>query len=113
MAKANETSPATASAHTPGPWFSTKLAPEFCSHNEMFRISSDADYPDVADVFFRNTDEEAEANARLIAAAPELLERCKMSLADADAALASPEEVADYNWKSIADDLRELIAKAE
>ena len=57
--------------------------------------------------------EEDRANARLVAAAPELLERCKMALADAEAAIANPSEVVDYNWPSIAEDLRAVIAKAD
>jgi hypothetical protein len=54
-----------------------------------------------------------EQNAELYVSAPKLLERCKMSLADAEAAIATPEEVAGYNWQSIAADLRIVIDEAE
>jgi hypothetical protein len=52
-------------------------------------------------------------NAHLIVAAPLLLQRCKMALIDAEEALAHPERASTYNWRSIAYDLREVIAAAE
>lgn len=60
----------TSPAPTPGPWILIPAEYE----NTIYHVEGQSDYPTVAAVFFRNTDEEAEANARLIAAAPELLE---------------------------------------
>lgn len=57
-----------ASAYTAGPWFYQPCNDE----NTAFRIQGESDYPHVANVFFRNTNEEQEANARLISAAPAL-----------------------------------------
>src|SRR5438874_1129775 len=53
------------------------------------------------------------ARSRARCSRPDLLERCKLSLADAEAALGNPSEAAAYNWQSIAADLREVIAQAE
>ena len=50
--------------------------------------------------------------ARLFVAAPKLLQRCRMALADAEAAIEDPASVAGYNWKSIAEDLRSVITAA-
>jgi hypothetical protein len=65
----------TNAAHTPGPWFYE----ESTSSDNTFSIRDDAETP-IADVERWNGDNdlevmaEAEANARLIAAAPKLLE---------------------------------------
>ena len=107
MAKAT-----TSSAHTAGPWHIRGDSPLL----NGFDVGSN--HVSIAHVegWFEDdkaTIAEAQANADLIAAAPELLERAKMSLADAEDALAHPEKVAGYNWQSIADDIRMIIAKAE
>jgi hypothetical protein len=102
----------TAPAHTLGPWYCESDA-------RGYRIFT-AEGPKNGliakfSTFRRNPDWSREhvPKALLLAAAPELLERCEMCLADAEAALANPDEVADYNWQSIADDLRAVIAKAK
>jgi len=101
----------TSPAHTAGPWFiSYSENPDVYRGQEHLMIVDEPTHTCVADI---ETKTEAEANACLIAAAPELLERAKMSLADAEEALAHPEKVAGYNWQSIADDIRMIIAKAE
>lgn len=73
MANANETAPAKAPGHTPGPWWDTQ---SYCK--EIYGLESheavQADGRLVADICPCGDDEVAKANARLIAAAPELLE---------------------------------------
>jgi hypothetical protein len=84
------------SKHTPGPWqavshYSDELSvidskgfgvveanrmPILLNYSEILGIDHWADMPDVA--FRELGDEELDANARLIAAAPELLEALKM-----------------------------------
>lgn len=65
------------SAHTPGPW---KLSEEDTGMNDSGTILDPYGHVIVTDVYGR-TDDEAEANARLIAAAPDLLAACKLILA--------------------------------
>lgn len=74
----------TTPAHTAGPWRYHRLKIDDGSEGaEMFRISTEAPtHPDIADVFYRDTDAEAEANACLIAAAPELLATLQSILND-------------------------------
>lgn len=72
MAKANATSPA---QHTPGPWTLQGIeADQSESLSAVYRVRGPSEFPDIAEVYFRDTDEETDANARLIAAAPELLD---------------------------------------
>jgi len=61
----------TQTKHTPGPWQANKWAPGFevCAPGSHYTICSLAGYNN------------EEANAQLIAAAPDLLEACKMALA--------------------------------
>ncbi len=64
--------------HSRGPW---KMRPETFLHGEYFEpciVSSDDDPKRVADI--RIGLESSAANARLIAAAPELLEACEFAL---------------------------------
>jgi hypothetical protein len=110
----NEPTPsATTPAPTPGPWKYWHVPDS--NHSFVIKDNGNLPYEIICSIEAVNRKMPAErtANAWLLAAAPELLLRCKMSLADAEAALANPIEVADYNWQSIADDLREVIAKAE
>ncbi|GEM_PF-2342965 len=80
MAKANETSPATASAHTEGPWtIINRDAAEpriggWLRPNEFGLVATVANETDGT--------AERQANARLIAAAPDLLEACEAALWD-------------------------------
>src|SRR4029078_8318433 len=55
--------------HTPGPW----------EHDgdEVYRITSEINSHPICTIDDLNGDDEMEANARLIASAPELLEACK------------------------------------
>ena len=102
----------TSSAHRAGPWQVTpngtiKSVPDigkwddvicsmpFCSFDEAIEIGPDQI-----------------ANARLIAAAPKLLERCRMSLWDARAALSGEWEPCEEGWQAIIKDLEIVIAEA-
>jgi hypothetical protein len=57
------------SGHTPGPWMLTSID----EYNVAYRFHADVDFPDIAEVFIRNTDAECDGNARLIKTAPKLL----------------------------------------
>lgn len=56
---------------------------------------------------------EAKANARLIAAAPELLEACKMMLENCKMALSGEWDKGDEGFEVSADNLRKTIKQAE
>ena len=67
--------------HTPGPW---KYAPHLCSDGYRVFVPHEADndqHDAIADLETWQTPEETEANACLIAAAPDLLAACE-KLAD-------------------------------
>lgn len=91
MANANTTS-----AHTPGPWTFDRIDPRFRDQNEMFRIDGNSEFPSIADVFARDWDAEAEANARLIAAAPELLGLVKSFRATCEERLSLLQDEKDW-----------------
>lgn len=60
--------------HTPGPWATAVVVKDFVS------VIDEKNGQYIADVYYRSDDDgnnETEANARLIAAAPELLEAAK------------------------------------
>jgi len=101
MANSNATSP----AYTPGPWTATPL------NDEEFDVMSDETH--IATVYGTGTQSEDGANARLIASAPALLDRCKMHLHDAKDALSGDWIPTAEGWQSIIDDLEEVIAKAD
>jgi hypothetical protein len=62
--------------HTPGPWFVRDPHPNHCTFN--IGPTADGDYEDEVTVVYRTHDEPVhEANARLIAAAPDLLAALK------------------------------------
>jgi hypothetical protein len=60
--------------YTPGPW---EICPNWPEQNQR-KIQPEGEVSGVA-LSFGDTDEEAEANARLIAAAPEMLEALKIA----------------------------------
>jgi hypothetical protein len=72
---------ATASAYTPGPWTYDWLEQHEPTDIAAFRIDSTVEWDTVADVFEQDGEGRAGANARLIAAAPELLEALDYLLA--------------------------------
>jgi len=75
-------------SHTPGPWHKLCAVTQsgICGASIYGQIESDGQPKlgsHIAEVFGQHTTID-EANARLIAAAPELLEACKAVLANAD-----------------------------
>ena len=91
-------SSATNREHTVGPW---SIDPAF-SANGLINSETGA----VAQIIeLDNPDDETAANARLIAAAPDLLAAC-------EAAAAMPDGCPVSEWNSVRDMLRAAIAKA-
>lgn len=90
------------SGHTPGPWSFGKVG----KHTQRIDGGSGAArWWGLCKVFVRVEDEPdatGEANARLIAAAPDLL----------DAVVRLADDLEDGHWSSTKADLRRLIAKA-
>lgn len=64
-------------AHTPGPWTYDRLDQHEPTDIAAYRIDSTVGWDNVADVFEQREPGRAEANARLIAAAPVLLAACR------------------------------------
>ena len=99
--------------HTPGPWeVSISTSPEYKPNG----LAWDVCLPDGGDMLadLRNCNN-AEANAILIATAPELLATCKCALADLQGII--PEIEPDGNkqhpgWKTIKE-LKNVITKTE
>ena len=90
--------------HTPGPW-----QIDDCTPGESTRMRFEVGTKD--SVIARTTDgwKEAHANARLIAAAPELLEQCKLFEKVLTHLINSGDSGADLER----DKLREVLAKVE
>ena len=90
--------------HTPGPWFINKRAAMFieCAHRGIASCTgADNRSPD-------NLEAENKANARLIAAAPDLLAACKAALAALSQPMTYPADIeAAKKW------LTDAAAKAE
>lgn len=79
---------ATRTAHTPGPWgISQNIARHIDTHGRL-HITIEQGSLGVFDVVAKETPE-AEADARLIAAAPELLIECRLALEALDELYAS------------------------
>ena|SRR5438105_526278 len=93
------------SAHTAGPWILTESG----AIKQKNIIGQWDDY--ICQMPFSSLAEAEEMGSHQVA--KELLDRCKGCLADAEVVLASPDEFSDEIWKSIVDDLRQIIAKAE
>jgi len=89
----------TETKHTPGPWHLHDM--------EQFTICG-PNYKAVAETKTRRSDDECRANARLIAAAPELLEACKAVIAALSQNKTFPADIdAAKKW------LNDAITKAE
>ena len=97
--------------HTPGPWYNSTANPHAVNKDgkglaigiATTHGTDDANYSD----FFPST-EEAKANARLIAAAPELLEALVVALMDLEQAQAETH----IDFRGSIDAVRAAIAKA-
>ena len=73
------------SKHTPGPWIGAGPSfgdplPRYTTEIVTEREDEDGAATSICELPFHHHDDENEANARLIAAAPELLEACKVAL---------------------------------
>ena len=94
------------SAHTPGPWFWADNVPDAPPH---YRMIVDADGATVCD-----PSPIREADARLMAAAPALLDAARCALADLEGAAADIDPSGDRVhpvWRTI-DELRAAIERA-
>jgi hypothetical protein len=89
--------------HTPGPWRT-----DFNSYDNQWRVY-EKNGPPIINSLFKPSGEIGEANARLIAAAPDLLEACEVLLK------AAPELWGDdiEKWPRLMDRVEAAIAKAE
>tara|TARA_R100001230_G_C5653275_1_gene158226 strand:- start:432 stop:770 length:339 start_codon:yes stop_codon:yes gene_type:complete len=99
--------------HTPGPW-----QIEDCTPGESTGLRFEVGTKD--SVIARTTDgwKEAHANARLIAAAPELLEQCKLfeKVLKAIGDMGYKDEIDlldSHSWLMRTMELREVLAKVE
>jgi hypothetical protein len=98
--------------HTPGPW-----QIEDCTPGESTGLRFEVGTKD--SVIARTTDgwKEARANARLIAAAPELLEQCKLFekvlKAIGDMGYKDEIDLDSHSWLMRTMELREVLAKVE
>lgn len=94
------------SAHTPGPWFWADNVPDA---PPQYRMIVDADGYTVCD-----PSPMSEADARLIAAAPALLDAARCALADLEGAAADLDPSGDRVhpvWRTIKE-LRDVIERA-
>jgi hypothetical protein len=64
------------SAHTPGPWTCRPISDRTLNHHRGFEIRGPETAQSIRDVL----ENEVEANARIIAAAPELLNGCELGV---------------------------------
>jgi len=96
--------------HTPGPWitFIRTFGPEVITDNEAGKRLASLHWATCRDI----DENESIANARLIAAAPELLEACKLALGQ----LEGVNPTSGVHSSSLSADIRiikEAISKAE
>lgn len=98
--------------HTKGPWYTEKLG---AYPDEICITVGPPTGAFIATVprYSIGSEEVAEADARLIAASPDLLDACKCVLADALAALQGEWDKSDGGFKAQVDMLQEAIAKAK
>ena len=85
--------------HTPGPW------------NNSGGYITDATGTEIADVEWAGSEPEGKANARLIAAAPELLAACREAVSAITYLLSNDDD--DPNYADTLNTLAAAISKAE
>lgn len=102
-----DAAPAQVAQHTPGPWAICTDKPEFA---KTYDLAQDTDCPSevLATIRLYGNDETRWANARLIAAAPELLQALEHALERLE---ASQPTVGTATWEVIKE-ARAAIAKA-
>lgn len=101
------------SKHTPGPWIVVKIAPDLSSGDQLIHIRSTKTLREITSLMADSL--EIEANANLMASAPELLEALILAK-NALVAIYPEGSVHDDSWcasKRILPILRAAIAKAE
>ena len=76
-------------------------------------VGNDSFIASIGDGAHEGDVEAAEANARLIAAAPDLLEACQGCLQDAEDALSGDWEPSQEGWRATIDHLTRVIGKAQ
>lgn len=94
---------------TAEPWCMTKIG----DGQWMIHLEDGSCIAVVGDGVREGDPAQAEANGRLIAAAPELLEYCKMLLDDVTRMAVDPEVGIGWDWKLTETNLRKAVAKAE
>jgi hypothetical protein len=105
----------TKAQHTPGPWKLSEILPGDTRPHFSGNVYG-ADNYIVANCNCKRDDNEIDANARLIAAAPELLERNEVGLALVEAAILDLENVNPALSEGLAmwvNNTRAAIAKAK
>ena len=115
----NTTPAASASRHTPGPWRAETNCSPFCITREIERLPKSLgghrQFRDIAEVFVTDKGDGAPedyANARLIAASPDILKALEVILVRASCAPHDDAEAASREFQTIVNYARAAIAKA-
>ena len=98
--------------HTPGPWEYTKHAtkyPDLFTYN-IQQAQPDPDFNRVCGV---TSELDSEADARLIAAAPDLLEACKIAANNLRDEVNGLRDESEEDWDYEIETLEQAINKAE
>ncbi len=90
--------------HTPGPWNTIWI-------DGTHVIDANGGKTDIAHIINRGNPDTTEANARLVAAATDLLEACQAVIDEMEAVFVDTDEMAP-EWVAIGNMCREAIAKA-
>jgi hypothetical protein len=94
------------SESTPGPWVASPGA-----HGAQWKVCYSSDFGGVIGEVYAGSGQPVEANARLVAAAPDLLAACRAALAD----LYDDANMAQHNraQRQVGEQLRAAVARAE
>lgn len=95
------------SEHTPGPWTCDMTVSECDGHSAMIIETEAPTHPTVAAAFCRDTDDETTANARIIAAAPQLLVACRSASLTYDDRLSLLEDEREWRPNDEYEDMKE------